>query len=263
MGRTVHFTLLFAALALLGGCAAPPAERAATDAAKPQQVSRFSSHAPGDALPPGWRPWLLSAFKRPTRYRMVHHEGRTVVRADAQSSASGLVHPLALDPGASPLLSWQWKVDQLIAGADNTQQHLEDAPVRLVVSFDGDNTRLSVQERLFFDNIRLLTGQQLPYATLMYIWENRAPRDTVIPNRHTSRIRMIVAESGTDRLGRWQTFTRNVAEDFRRAFGEAPGKIIGVGLMTDTDNTGSEATAWYGDIVFGSAGNPPVTASAD
>lgn len=263
MGRTVHFTLLFAALGLLGGCATPPAERAAADAARPQQVSRFSGHAPGEALPPGWQPWLLSAFKRPTSYRMVHHEGRTVVRADAQSSASGLVHPLALDPQVSPLLSWQWKVDELIASADNSQQHLEDAPVRLVVSFDGDHARLPLQERLFFDNIRLLTGRQLPYATLMYIWENRAPRDTVIPNRHTSRIRMIVAESGTGRLGRWQAFTRNVAEDFRSAFGEAPGRIIAVGLMTDTDNTGGKAAAWYGDIAFGSTGNPPAIASAD
>jgi hypothetical protein len=172
------------------------------------------------------------------------------VRARARASASGLVHPLALDPGRYPLLNWRWKVDELIQKADNTQKHLEDAPVRLVVSFDGDMTRLSAADRTFFDNIHLLTGQQLPYATLMYIWENRAQLETVIPNRHTSRIRMIVAESGREKLGQWQEVTRNIVADYRRAFGEEPGRIIAVGIMTDTDNTGAQAHAWYGDIMF-------------
>ena len=119
-----------------------------------------------------------------------------------------------------------------------------------MVSFDGNMEKLTPQDRMLFDNVRILTGQQLPYATLMYIWGNRAPRETVIPNRHTSRIRMIVVESGRERLGHWQEVTRNVAEDYRRAFGEEPGRISAVGIMTDTDNTGGNANAYYGDIVF-------------
>ena len=95
----------------------------------------------------------------------------------------------------------------------------------------------------------------------MYIWENRAPRETVIPNRHTSRIKMIVAESGRDRVGAWQEVTRNIIEDYRRAFGEEPGKIIAVGIMTDTDNTGDNAHAYYGDIVFQKMPAPRATAA--
>ena len=249
MGKIVHAALV---AALVAGCASAPvtntSETPATVALP--HVRSFSGHTPGDTLPPGWQPWILSSFKRPTEYRLINQQGKTVVRARARASASGLVHPLALDPAAYPLLNWRWKVDALIRKADNTKKHLEDAPVRLVVSFDGNMEKLSPQDRTFFSNIRLLTGQQLPYATLMYIWENRAPRETVIPNRHTSRIRMIVAESGRDRLGQWQEVTRNVVEDYRRAFGEAPGKITAVAIMTDTDNTGDYAHAWYGDIMF-------------
>jgi hypothetical protein len=72
----------------------------------------------------------------------------------------------------------------------------------------------------------------------------------VLPNRHTSRIKMIVAESGREKLGAWQDITRNVYEDYRRAFGEEPGRITAIAVMTDTDNTGENAQAWYGDIVF-------------
>jgi len=248
-----------AALLLLAACAATPAGDAPETVALPR-VQSFSGQPPGEVLPQGWRPWTLSRFKRPTEYRLVDYQGRTVVRARASSSASGLVHPLELDPQAHPLLHWRWKVEDLIAAADNTQKHLEDSPVRLVVSFAGDMDNLPLQDRMFFDNIRLLTGQQLPYATLMYIWENRAPLGSVINNRHTSRIRMIVAESGRERLGRWQEVTRNVVEDFRRAFGEEPGRIIAIGLMTDTDNTGERAHAWYGDIEFRRMPEAPVVA---
>jgi hypothetical protein len=251
-----------AALALVAACATAPTEQT-PDTVSLLQVARFSGQPPGEALPPGWQPWTLSAFKHPTRYRLVSRQGRTVMRAEAQSSASGLVHPLALDPGTWPLLHWQWKVDELIHAADNTQQHLEDAPVRLVVSFAGNMDKLPARERMFFDSVRILTGQQLPYATLMYIWENRAPRETVIPSRHTSRIRMIVAESGRDRLGSWQEVTRNVVEDYRRAFGEEPGRITAVGIMTDTDNTGGNLHAYYGDILFRRTGPAGVTFSSN
>lgn len=252
----IRRTLFAAALLLAGGCAVTQGGKEPEGSIILPNVRSFSGHPAGETLPPGWQPWTLSRFKRPTEYRLVDYQGRTVVRARAESSASGLVHPLALDPAKYPVLHWHWKIEELIARADNTQKHLEDSPVRLVVSFGGDMDKLPMRDRMFMDNVRLLTGQQLPYATLMYIWENRVPRDSIIPNRHTDRIRMIVAESGRDRIGRWQEVTRNIVEDYRQAFGEDPGPVIAVGIMTDTDNTGDNAHAWYGDIVFRPA-QPP------
>ncbi len=237
--------------ALLAGCAtAPPGEQAAPSVVTLSHVRHFSKNRPGHQTPDGWRPWTLSRFKKPTQYELVDYDGKTVVKASAKASASGLVHPLTLDVRRYPLLTWRWKVTELIPGADNTKKHAEDSPVRLVVSFAGDIDTLSLDDRMFFDNVRLVTGQQLPYATLMYIWENRAAKGTVIPNLHTSRIKMIVAESGRDKLGVWQEVTRDVYEDYRRAFGEAPGTITAVAIMTDTDNTGQNAHAYYGDIAF-------------
>jgi len=259
MNKVWHGALV-TALLLAAGCATAPTDDVPEAVTLPH-VRSFSVHPPGETLPPGWQPWILSSFKRPTEYRLVNERGRTVVRARARASASGLLHPLALDASTYPLLHWHWKVDELIGRADNTQKHLEDAPVRLVVSFAGDIEKLPLHDRMFFDSMRVLTGQQLPYATLMYIWENRAPRETVIANRHTSRIKMIVAESGRDRLGSWQQVTRNIVEDYRRAFGEEPGKITAVGIMTDTDNTGDNAYAYYGDIVFHKAAPPAATAA--
>ncbi len=248
---------LAAIVIVIGGCASVP------ETVTLPYVANFSDAAPGGDLPRGWQPWTLSKFKKPTQYQLVGDSGRTVIKASARSSASGLVHPIGIDAKTYPLLSWRWKVSELIPSADNTKKHAEDSPVRVVVSFEGDLDRLPLADRLFFDNMRLLTGQQLPYATLMYIWENRAPRGTVIPNRHTSRIKMIVAESGREKVGGWQEVTRNVREDYRRAFGEEPGRITAIGVMTDTDNTGANAHAWYGDIVFRRIAPPRMVFASD
>jgi hypothetical protein len=233
--------------ALLQGCTTLP------DDAPPvrlKYVSNFSGNRAHEGLPEGWQPWTLSRFKKPTEYRLVSENGATVVRARASSSASGLVHPLDLDPGQYRMLQWRWKVDQLIAGADNTRKNAEDSPVRVVISFAGDLEKLPFDERLFFDQVKAFAGQQLPYATLMYIWENRAPRNSIIANPHTSRIKMVVAESGRDKLGVWQTESRDIYADFKRAFGEEPGRITAIAIMTDTDNTGENVHAYYGDMVF-------------
>ena len=61
---------------------------------------------------------------------------------------------------------------------------------------------------------------------------------------------MIVVETGSTKLNTWITEERNVYEDYTRAFGQDPPMISGVAIMTDTDNTGESAEAYYGDIVF-------------
>jgi hypothetical protein len=144
---------------------------------------------------------------------------------------------------------WRWRVVDLIVGADNQDRYSEDSPVRLMLFFDGDRSTLPISEQILMETARLLTGHELPFSTLMYIWENRLPVGAVLPNSFTSQVKMIVAGSGPDgRLGQWKVFEHNYVEDYRRAFRRPPGRLVGVGIMTDTDNTGERIEAFYGDI---------------
>src|SRR5256886_15834074 len=151
----------------------------------------------------------VGKYKKATEYSLVKEDGRTVIRASANASASGLSQDVRVDTREFPLLRWRWKVPELIAGADNTRRHSEDSPVRMIVTFQGDNSRWSFEDRLFASQMKALTGYEMPYATLMYIWENRAPVSTIITNQYTTRVKMIVAESGNDRLGEWRGGRRN------------------------------------------------------
>ena len=125
--------------------------------------------------------------------------------------------------------------------------------MRVIVTFDGDMNKLDIEERALAARVKAITGQAMPYATLMYIWENKATLGDVIESPHTSRVKMIVAETGAARNGSWLEYERNIVRDYEKAFGEKPGRIVSLGIMTDTDNTGETTTAFYGDIRFTAA----------
>jgi hypothetical protein len=210
----------------------------------------FSSARPGTALPPGWEPVKLTDRKKPTIYTLVDDEGTIVLHARAIAAASGLAQFTVFDIRSAPVVEWRWKVSALIDAADNREAAKEDSPVRLLFGFDGDRSRLPLVDRAIFYVTEKLSGRELPYALLEYVWANDLPVGTVIEHPYTRRVRMIVAASGPAGVGAWQSHARNLRDDYRRAFGEEPGPLIGVGVLTDTDNTRTSVDAWYGDIRF-------------
>lgn len=200
-------------------------------------------------LPAGWQEFKLPG-KRGTRYVMLRHDGAEVIRAEADASASMLRRTVNIAPTDIGAVEFSWRVDRLIPGADLSQRDTSDSPARLVLAFDGDASRLSARNRLVFELAQTLTGEAPPFATLMYVWDNQAATETVIHSARTDRVRKIVVESGPAHAGVWRVYRRDIAADFRRAFGEAPGTLVGVALMTDADNTGARASADYGVVRF-------------
>lgn len=198
----------------------------------------------------GWAHQPLSKLKRDTVYTLAREDGSTVLRGSADRSASLYVAIFKPAAGLPATLGWRWKTDALVPGADNRDRAREDAPLRMVVAFDGDPATLPPEERKRVERASRLSGRKLPYATLMYIWSDHVAVESVIPSAHSSQVKMLVAASGASGLGRWQSVRRNLAKDYRRAFGANPGRVLGIGVMTDTDNTGAKALGQYADIRF-------------
>ena len=237
-------------LALAAGLiAASSSADADAQAAHPAQPPPFSAMHAGRALAP-WTLVSIGIGKRPTVYDLVDDAGTIVLHAAADNAASALAYPLHAELRDAPVVSWRWKIAGVISGADPHVASREDAPARLVLEFDGDRSRLPLLDRGIYGLAKRAAGRELPYATLMYIWSGRDSIGTVIANPHTRRIQMIVASSGTAGVDRWQSLARNARADFLRAFGEEPGTLTAVGVLTDSDNTDGHAEAWYGDIRF-------------
>ena len=205
-------------------------------------------HDLGFGGPAKWTHVPLSRLKNDTVYAVEQLDSGPTLRASADNSASMFITRLDPAIGSDATLSWRWETDALIPGADNQDRRREDAPLRVILAFDGDRTRLPTADQNELRGASLLLGHEAPYATLMYIWSDKVPVGTVIPSAHTTRVKMIVAASGPQGLGQWQSVRKDLAADFKRAFGEAPGPLMGIGLMTDTDNTGAKATGRYADV---------------
>jgi hypothetical protein len=213
----------------------------------------FSSMAPGGSFPVEWRPLDFPKIPRHTQYSLVPDQDGVVVKAVADASASGLVREIKVDPKALPLVQWRWKVDNILEKSDVGRKEGDDYPARVYVSFEYDPGKLGFVDRAKYEALHLVYGHYPPLRVINYIWDSKAPKGTMVPNAYADRDMMIVVESGAAKVGQWVEERRNVYEDYKRAFGEDPGMITGVALMTDTDNTGESATAYYGDIRFKAA----------
>jgi hypothetical protein len=254
---------LLGASTLLAGCASLWRDSSVPDSAEMEAAIQSSAWAARSQIAladenAGWRHKTFGD-RRPTRYRPERHAGRPAVHADSLAGNSSLRLELSPQSGAQvDQLRFSWFVPALIDEADLMDREVDDAVVRVILLFEGDRSKaFSARDHLLSELARLVTGEPLPYATLIYVWDNRYPVGAVIANPDTARIRHLVVESGPDRLGQWVDFERDVQADYRQVFGEAAGPLVSIGIMTDSNNTGAAAQAWFGPLTLTSAPGSP------
>jgi hypothetical protein len=213
-------------------------------------VGPFAASAPEGAFPGGWEPLVFDSMSRHTSYRLVSNAGTTVVRAEANASASGLMRKIRIDPREYPVLEWRWRALRLPEGNDPRARAGDDYAARIYVAFEYDPQRAGPLESMTYEAAKLIYGAYPPAAGLNYVWDSSLPDGTAFPSPYTERNRIVVVTSGTARAGQWTVVRRNLLEDYRKAFGREPPMIEGVAIMTDADDTGGRSEALYGDLVF-------------
>jgi len=242
-GRRCGAALLCAA-AVLAGCASAPQDSPADPGASPWAGQ---SGLRAGALVPAWAHKTFPG-KTATQFEYARLDGRDAMSVQAESSASMLRQQVRIEPADLGRVRFSWKVPGLIEQADLALRERDDAPVRIMLAFEGDRARFSARDAALSELARALTGEELPYATLMYVWCNQRVAGAVVPSPRTDRIRKLVVESGAQRLNRWLDYERDIRADYVRVFGEPPGALVGIAIMTDSDNTHSRTQAWYGPV---------------
>ena len=212
------------------------------------------------AVPPApWRvaglPVQNKAAVPTTRYDITAIDGQKVLRLQTDGSYGNLVHAL---PGVKLLektqLRRRWRLDQSLVNADLRQKRGDDSPLKVCLLFDVPLAKLSFVDRSVLSLARSVSGEKLPSATLCYVWDHLLPTGTLLNNAYTSRVRILVLGSGDQRLGQWVTHQRDVAADFKLAFGreiEGLPALDGVLVGADSDNAGGQSLAYVGDITLG------------
>ena len=175
--------------------------------------------------------WQTKSFKGETRYSIDDRSGQRALFADSQGTASGLYREIRVDLNRTPWLNWSWRVDKVLNGVDERSKAGDDYPARVYVVVSGGAAFWKTR-------------------SLVYVWSSNQPVGTTWNNAFTANARVMALRSGTKDAGRWVSEKRDIRADFRQLFGEDIEAIDAVALMTDTDNSGQSATAWYGDIYF-------------
>jgi len=225
---------------------------AGAHAADESRIAAFSTAAPGE--PPAVWHFATLPRKQPTKFSIVELGGAKVLKVEANDSYGNLVHDLRLQPSERSVLSWRWRVDELVADADLKVKSGEDSPAKLCVFFAFDTAKLPLGERTRLSIAQSVSGQDVPGETLCYVWDNKLPVDTAVVSPFTKRIRMIVLDSGSAKLGQWVSVKRNLVGDYQRMFGdESEGKVpevVGVAVSADADNTHGHALSYFGDVTL-------------
>jgi hypothetical protein len=172
--------------------------------------------------------WEEKTFMGRTIYSVVEDNGSQVLRAESHASASGLIFRMDFDLREYPILTWRWKVENILEEGDETSKDGDDYAARVYVIFP----------HWFPPRTR----------SINYIWANKLPQGEYIPNPFFRNAVMVAVRSGSAEVGRWHTERRNVLDDYRMIFGGDPPRAGAVAVMTDTDNTGESAVAFYDDI---------------
>lgn len=189
----------------------------------------FTGKLDPKGIPEGW---TLKARKGQPEIVVRDEAGRKVVYFRAQSASFDLEREVNLDVRAYPLLRWTWKVTQLPLGGDLRSGKTNDQATQLMLLFEGKKT-------------------------ISYVWDTTAPEGTVSDESIgwplSLAVKVLVVRSGSQGLGEWVTFVRNVADDFVRLYGTVPPRLRGIRIQINSQHTGSTAEATFGEIAFSRA----------
>ncbi len=213
--------------------------------------------AAGTATQPG-PPWRVATLPRQkptvTAFDIVELEGQRVLRVRAEASYGNLVHALAPPPdGAAPgLLGWRWRLQQPLPRADLRSKAGDDAALKVCALFDAPLATLPFWERMTMRLARQAAGEELPSATLCYVWDPGLAPGTVLPNAYSARLRWLVLRGAGTPVDSWQAERRDLGADYRLAFGSGQPvpPLVGIAVGADADNTGGMALGYLADLVL-------------
>jgi hypothetical protein len=193
-------------------------------AAAPEKILFAENFSRG--LTNGWQ--NVAYFKTPTDYQVVRDGTNFCVRGAAEKTCSALTMKLNLTPPENLKLRWRWKIDGVNTNGSERDLKKFDHAARVFLAFDT------------------FIG---PPRTLNYFWGDAEKAGTVLAHPKSGRAQIFVVESGNARAGEWISETRDVGADWKKVFPDRPmPKIVGLGLMTDSDSLGQKLTGCYADI---------------
>ncbi len=172
--------------------------------------------------------WEQLKFGPPTDYFICHEADTNCLKAVADKTCSALMTRVDLEPSTRLIARWRWKIDRIPPNSTDHVLRSFDHTARVIIAFDT------------------FIG---PPRTVNYVWANQVKIGDVFPHPRSGRAQMIALESGDSKAGEWVAEERDVTADWHQLFGDKPmPKIVAIGVITDSEATGTKVTGCYQNI---------------
>jgi len=191
-----------------------------------------------------WKPLLFPKIKQHSMYSIISENGRSCLRAETNASASGIIFDKTFNVYKYPIVKWRWKISNIFKRGNELKKSGDDYPVRIYIIFKYDPEAASFTDSAVYGAAKLIYGEYPPHSSLNYIWANNYHKERVIVNTYTDKAMMILLEAGASKAGEWVDEEINIIDDYKKAFGKNPPETAGLAIMSDSDNTGEQATAF-------------------
>jgi len=199
---------------------------------------------------------FLKIHRLSTYVSELQENGESYVRAQSDSSASGMMWKGEFDVYQYPMIRWRWKVSNAYKSGDAAKKSGDDYPMRIYINFKYDTNDPAVRKSFKHGIAKLLYGKYPPYRSINYIWANRKHNEQYLVNKYTKQSIMVPLQAGPQNTGRWIIEEVNVLADYRNAFGEDPPRMASLAFMNDSDNTRESSVSLLDFIeIFSSAAN--------
>ncbi|OGW34741.1 MAG: hypothetical protein A2010_12075 [Nitrospirae bacterium GWD2_57_9] len=219
-----------------------------------------ASAAPGDRVLfreefrdlSNWKDFFFPKISRHSRYSIEQGEGTAFLKAESNNSASAIVYRESFPVQEYPLLRWRWKVANLYERGNARSKAGDDYPIRIYIMFEYDPEKAGPLERLKYGFVKKRYGEYPPHSSLSYVWASSQEEVKILSSPYTDQAKMVLLQSGPERIGAWQDQEVDIRADYREAFGTDPPARARIAIMNDSDDTGESSTSCIEYIeVFG------------
>jgi hypothetical protein len=210
-------------------------------------IGKFVADKEADGSPKGWK--TVTYFNvPPTSYRVVKYRGEYILKAEGIGTSSCLFREVKAELEDYPVISWRWKISNVIRQAIETRKDRYDSAARVIVVFETEPEALPTWYGIEYLLRRLISRNEPSGPRIEYIWGNRIEKERILDNPSLKHSKVIVLESGERKAKQWVREKRNLVKDFEAAFGTQPKGILALGIQTDSDQSNEGVTAYYGEI---------------
>jgi hypothetical protein len=202
-------------------------------------------------IPKGWKLRKGFGYPKGAHAEWVLEGGIYAVKLHSKATLTFLEKRVNIDVREYPIVTWKWKVENILEGIDERTKEGDDHPIRIFFVFEPDESKQSFWYRLkrfiYLDRIH---GHPMGGRFTEYLWGSHLESGDIINDPGKPWQKLMVIEGGSRKLGKWLSYKRNLYEDFKKLYGEEPRRLIFIGILNDTDQTRQEAISYIADFML-------------